>query len=351
MDPRRHVAPPMEAKNFRIMIIGGLSSWVPRDKILCDFTHLDVDEASSRKAHITFTPGKHPHVLLAFRDKLSHKAGDKFRAAAKTLNIPFVLANGGFGALIAQAEAQGIHLSHVIRSSKAIMIQDAKPEDVVMRNWIHKMPTGAYETNLGGGRKAYVIATSAGTALVLKGDPLEFVLEVMRRNKMGKGKRSNLTASEAREIVKKLEHIYELKKYNVRSPKPPTIINMTDRVLGTGIPDDQKKRRKPGKKKSMVKSLEELQNDSYPDKTPAEPKEDEPEGPPEEPPTPPAPKPPPAPVQPEIQDDPLAKLYERLIVSERENAAFIEQIGHLEEKLKQADVRIKELEEKARRLV
>jgi len=389
-----------ETPDFRLLIIGGKSKDVPRDRILCTFTHYDSDEAKNRlkRGEISFALGKEPHLILAMLDYINHGPVERFKKAAKLYNIAFVAASGGFWTLVNKARARGFDVGPLIapapRKPTGEVVKPPESEtdlDPEMHAWINGYPKSAYALRVIGGQEIPVINTKRGISLLMKGRPLEYALTLVKVRKLGTGKRGALKQEEARQIVDKLEQAYKLKQFGIKAPQTLSVIKAIGNVMGTLSPSMTKSimetRRKLGPlrqatevrpKPPALKEHEEHAKltctaheggptqarclfceleckerlvDYKAPKKPAAPVE--PESPPETTPEPePAPEPTPEPEAPKAKDplERITALYERLIDAQSENAAYMENIATLEAEIKRKDTRIKELEEKLKAL-
>lgn len=352
---------------FRLLVIGGRSKNVPRDKILCAFEHIEGDKARDMKGELSFRLGQEPNVILCFNDYVRHGTFYKFKAAAKTLGIPFVAASGGFWQLINEAKVRhGIDLTHVLANGRKkeepvedkitpvttttpvtpatpiVPMDEFDSKVFTKKDWIHHMPANAFRMNVVGGQEIPVLQTKAGVALVIKGKVLEYILAVVKKAKMGKGPRGALKRFEARELIDKVEAVYELKKFNIRMPEVFTVIKAVGYVLGTLPEPGMRKRAAKPRPQFMQPTLTPLVPPlSQLIQTAPEPKAPEP---------PAMPKPPVPDAAPRSAVDKVSELYERIIGLSKENSAFVEQITTLEAMVKTKDLRIKELEEKLRLL-
>ena len=388
-----------EAKpEFRLLIIGGKSKDVPRDRILCEFTHYDSDEAKNRlkRGEISFSLGKEPHLILAMRDYINHAPVERFKKAAKTYGIAFVAASGGFWTLVNKARARGYDVGPLIapaeRRPTGEVVKPPKSEldlDPEMVAWINGYPRSAYKLRVIGGQEIPVINTKRGVSLLMKGRPLEYALSLISVLKLGTGKRGAIRQGEARQIIERLEQVYKLKQFGIKAPQELSVIKNLGYVLGTNSAAATKEMASKASLLGTLREAASVKSKSTPlkeheehgkltctahkggptearcmfcalpcDDRLAEYKKEEtppPEPDPEPTPTPePEPEPEPAP-EPEAPKagDPLERisaLYERLIDAQSENASYMEQIGKLEEDLKRKDVKIKELEEKVKAL-
>ena len=349
--------------------------------------------------------GKEPHLILAFKDYANHEPIKQYKQIAKAFRIPFVSGSGGFWALVAQAQERGYRVSPIVKKVEGQATppvepetkpsepeakqpaeapevkQQAEPEvkgaiSQEMQAWIDKPHPASFEVRVKGDKKVHVINTKSGLSLVMKGQPLEFALELVKQHKMGTGLRGSLTDKEARKVMKKLESLYGLKACRIGSPRAHTIVKQVGWVLGT-LTEPQKilmSGKKPKKKKKTYwpKKLtplnvtddrsvkQQIADGDAVAPTRAEPKD---------------------PLCRAYEDGPtkarcmgcagecderladykdtpivatpnydphqkIAELYERLLDARTENAAFMEQISQLEGALKRKDAQIKALEEK-----
>ena len=232
----------MEVSEFRLLIIGGKAKDVPRDRILCSFSHYDSDEAKNRlkRGEISFTLGNEPHLILAFKDHVNHSPVERFKKAAKLYNIAFVAASGGFWSLVNKARARGFDVGPLIapaeRKPTGEVVKPPESEtdlDPETHAWVNGYPTSAYALRVIGGQEIPVINTKRGISLLMKGRPLEFALALIKRNKMGTGKRGAIKQEEARQIVDKLEQAYKLKQFGIKAPQTLSVIKAVGFVMGT----------------------------------------------------------------------------------------------------------------------
>jgi len=370
------------AEDFRLLVVGGKNGNVPKDQVLCSVEHLDADTAKAmlQRGSISFTAGSQPHLILVFRDYISHGPSTAFKEAAKLWGIPFVVAKGGFGALVEEARSRGIDIRRYIvetpikRKSKPMKKKkkrgpkpapkaeaapqpvhkpepEPKEKEAVLDNktaWIRKYPTKAFEI-ASDGVVIPVHRTKAGLCLLPKGAVLEFLLEEVRTYKMGKGPRGALERNEIRALQRKLEKRFGLKKLDVHVPSYNTIGKYVGYILDT-LTEDQAMKMAIIVKSHTVDVPRQIEYvkpgaASAPEPKPAP--EPEPKPSPEPKATPaPKRKTAPAPKAEEKTVDKISELYERLLDARTENAAFIEQISQLEETVKRKDKRIEELQKK-----
>jgi hypothetical protein len=95
-----------------ILFLGGKKHNVAEHRINCAFYQYEQDDSTINKSNPSFR--QIPHVILCFKDFISHEASHVFKEKAIQLGIHFVIASGGLGSLVEQARLQGIDLSNVI---------------------------------------------------------------------------------------------------------------------------------------------------------------------------------------------------------------------------------------------